>query len=129
MKIIKDYPPNIEDIRAVLNPPFNTVFTYGNNIYNPNINQELPSDLIAHERVHILQQEGKPAAWWDKYLKDKNFRFAEELMAYKVQWKVIKSKYPYEIAFHLLHGIVSDLSGEMYGNIVDYTLARDMIKQ
>jgi hypothetical protein len=127
MKVLKAYPPNIAQIQKVLNPPFATVFTYGDTIYNPNVDAELPPDLVAHERVHMFQQMKflTPGEWWDKYLKDENFRFNQEVEAYKAQWKIMRHS---RMANWLLHGIVTDLSGDMYGNLVSYTIARRLIK-
>ncbi len=125
MKVLKAYPPNIDQIQKVLNPPFATVFTYGDTIYNPNVDRELPPDLVAHEQVHCNQQGKDPEAWWDKYLKDEKFRFQQELEAYKAQWNIMRHS---RMANWLLHGIVTDLSGDMYGNLVSYTIARRLIK-
>ena len=78
MKIIRDYPPNIEAIRAEfeLNP--RVVFTYGETIYNPG-GGKITDDLMVHEETHAKQQGDDPGAWWDRYLVDVDFRLNQEV--------------------------------------------------
>ena len=90
MKVINELPPEwiwkrVQELFTV-NPKV-TVFTYGDEIYNPG-NGNLTNDLIAHENVHTVQQSkiGKDK-WWEKYLTSDSFRLSQELEAYQVQYK------------------------------------------
>jgi hypothetical protein len=135
MKIVNAYPPNIEQIRAVLTPPANTVFTYGDTIYAPGIALPLSQDLIVHEEVHEKQQYGgidpgfiNPADWWMAYLVDKTFRFEQEVAAYQAQYKYFRANNSRNVSRQFARTIAKDLSGVMYGNIVDFTKALEVIK-
>ena len=44
----------------------------------------LSTDVIVHESVHLARQEKDPVQWWENYMKNKEFRFAEELIAYNI---------------------------------------------
>lgn len=90
MKIIKSWPPNIEEIRqAGLEVNEESVFCYGNDIYCLN-GKEPRADILFHENIHIKQQKGNPEVWWTAYLQDRDFRFREELEAYTGQYLFIK---------------------------------------
>lgn len=108
----------------------NTVFTYGTNIYTRNMLEE---PLYRHEVLHVIQQmqmEGGPDAWWDEYIKNPEFRLAQELDAYRVQYrtakKFIKDR---NHLFKYLHDISITLSGQMYGNLLSTQEALKLIKQ
>ena len=91
--LIKDYPPNIQQIKYFLNPPESSVYTYGSAIYAPNHNELYP-DVVEHEKIHQKQQlEFKtPQEWWDAYLTDSMYRLAMEEEAYAEQYKWLKGK-------------------------------------
>lgn len=59
MKISNEYPPNIEEIRAVVTPPKTAIFTYGETIHKTG-NRYLDPAVRVHEGLHQLQQNGKP---------------------------------------------------------------------
>lgn len=117
--IDNSYPPNIDDIKKVLNIGKNVIFTFGNTIYNPS-GGDIDLPLMAHEQTHSIQQENiGPEEWWKKYLSDNNFRLEQELQAYKIQYKyycnVIKDR---NARYKFLNRIASDLSSEVYGNLI-----------
>lgn len=68
-----------------------TIYTYGNKIYDPRSHPTPISDsVIVHEMEHMKQQErtkGGPDAWWSKYLTDPEFRKQQEIEAYRVQYQ------------------------------------------
>lgn len=124
MKQKKEFPPNIEKIRAVFPITSRTVFTYGDVIYNPNDGFiDLP--LEEHEKTHSIQQKHYGIEeWWDEYIKNPVFRFEQELEAYRNQYRKAKSinsdrnklyKYSRELA--------GDLSGSLYGNCISFNEA------
>lgn len=107
----------------------NIIFTYGDTIYkSPLSNYGMPAHLLAHELTHVFQQTkmGKDK-WWDKYLKDDKFRLEQETQAYQQQYKVAKEIDALSGEM-ILRKLCEDLSGEMYGNIVNFTTAEDLIK-
>jgi len=130
MKILQGNPPNLDKIiKAGLKPdPDKTVFTYGDTIYNPGKGIIDPL-LMKHEEIHSRQQGNDPDGWWDRYLKDINFRLAQELEAYGIQYKeaekIIKDRNGLS---KLLRLLANDLSGEMYGKILTFQEAIIKIK-
>lgn len=129
MNIVKGYPPNIEKIRAAFPLRKNTVFTYGDTIYAPDMMNRLLPDLEAHEKTHEIQQGADPEGWWDKYIADPQFRYTQELWAYQNQYrfycKFVKGR---NERFNFLKTLALDLSGPMYGNIVGFMDALNLIK-
>lgn len=130
MKIIQDWPPNIEKIKRVFDlSDTKPVFCWGNIIYNPH-NLPLEMHIIVHEEVHEKQQEKIGVKkWWDKYLEDKDFRLSQEIPAYQAQYQFVMGivKDRNKLA-RFLHLIASDLSGKLYGNMVQYNEAVQKIK-
>lgn len=129
MKVVREYPPNIEDIKAHLEPGEHTVFTYGDTLYAPHlgVDQEIPAHLFAHEEIHAEQQKD-PVAWWKQYVKDPQFRLEQELEAYGKQYQWAKTNLRSKYLKGFLFSIASDLAGPMYGNILTYQQAEQKIR-
>lgn len=130
MKILHTHPPNIKTIMKkfpdVATMP-GVVYTHGDTIYNPSGN-DLPDHLIHHEQVHIRQQAlTNPRQWWGQYISDENFRLEQELEAYREQYDFIKIHYNREQRRALLDKLATDLSGSMYGKILDKKMAKELI--
>lgn len=138
MKIIYEYPPVYDDIiRAGLKPGKDTVFAYGDAIYNPN-NVPITPDLEVHEGVHMRQQQRPTGTflrdiigakrWWIKYINDPKFRLEQEIEAYRAQFaficKVVKDK---NRRHKILLKIGEFLSGPLYGNLITKKQAMDEI--
>jgi len=103
----------------------NVIFTYGDTIYTST--GDISYGLIAHEITHVFQQtEIGKEEWWKKYLKDKEFRFKEELQAYKNQHECYKRN---GVAEAEIDRIAEDLSGKNYGNVVSFEEAKKLITQ
>lgn len=128
--VVHAYPPNYDDICAAI-PAVrlnkHIVFTYGENIYNPQ-NHNLPPDFMVHENTHV-ERQSKPAEWWDKYLTDVQFRLDEELAAYRAQYKYAVDHYSRAQRRALLTAITKDLSGSMYGKLVTRKEAIQLITE
>lgn len=129
MKILKEYPPNIVKIRKAFPINVNTVFTYGDTIYAPLIEFQIPTDLLVHEQTHAVQQGADPEGWWDRYISDVKFRFNQEMVAYKNQYQYYCSMVPdrnrrHKFAVTLAH----DFASPLYGGIVDFFAAINLIK-
>lgn len=133
MKIVNEKPPIYDSIvRAFQVTPVNTVFTYGDTIYNPS-GKPLPDHLIEHEKVHIKQQNGNDAdaaLWWGKFLRDPVFRLDQESEAYGVQYRYvhdqIQDRNRRAVA---LHTFAATLSGPLYNNCIGHTDAMALIKK
>jgi hypothetical protein len=129
-QVLYELPPNYEDIcQAIPAVRKNKaiVFVYAPYIYSP-AGIELRPDLLAHEKVHVKRQGDDPAAWWDKYLVDKDFRLREELAAYQVQYAFMVEHYDRAKRRAITMSIAKDLSGPMYGGIITKQQAIRLIK-
>jgi len=104
------------------------IFTYGDIISTSS--GSMTEDLIAHEQTHVRQQKAMGAdLWWKRYLEDDEFRYSQELEAYRnqYQWLVKNIKDRNEVFKYLEH-YARSLSGAMYGNMVQYSVAFKLIK-
>lgn len=130
MEIVKENPPNYKKISKKFKLTKSVVFTYGDKIYVPN-GEDVSPHLMAHEETHMRQQGDNPEAWWDKYLEDEQFRLEQELEAYRNQFRFVrkKSKATRKQRSEFLDNIASDLSSPIYGNIIDYKTARNLIRK
>lgn len=128
MKIVKDFPPNIEEIRKVLTLSGNEIFAWDDIIYSSSTDT-LPPWLMAHEEVHKTQQKGDPASWWARYLVDLNWRFKQELEAHRVEYRTYCSLEPDRNRKRIyLKLIARRLASPMYGRIASFEKTRRMIK-
>ena len=130
MKIINKKPPVWDEVVKRFDIEGQAViFAYGDKIYNP-FNAIIPDDLIVHEETHMHQQEkfGDIKKWWIKYLDDSEFRLSQELEAYRIQYKYSKENYSRQMRKALLKRIAKDLSSPVYGNIISFDKAKDLIK-
>ncbi len=118
--IIGKKPPNWNLLEKTFGVDWeNTVVTYGNKIYS---SRPIPPDLEAHEKVHVKQQGIHPIRWWNKYIKDPEFRLSQEIESYKAQIKYIRLHSSDRNYIHKLYmRLVADLSSKMYGNCISYT--------
>lgn len=89
-------PPNFARVASVFPEAAcsGILFSYGPDIYNPS-GAEIPDWLMAHENKHCERQTD-PELWWEMYLTNDDFRYNEELIAhreeYRVQAKRIKDR-------------------------------------
>lgn len=138
MEIVKDWPPNIAEIRQRFDlTGKKPVFTYGDKLYNP-YGYEITGDLMVHEQTHLQQQKdfiyqtgyiNGTDGWWGKYLQNDAFRLSQELEAYRKQYKYACEHYSRQFRRQLLGFIASSLSSKMYGSIIDYEKAKLLISQ
>lgn len=90
-KIVLKFPPNYADIKDYLNPPAGSIYAYDNVIYNPS-ERQIYEDEEIHEQVHFKQQGKQVKVWWNKYLRDKDFRLSQEVEAYHAQLMWLREK-------------------------------------
>lgn len=129
MKLSKELPPNYQQIAEafdLIDYP-GVVFTYGDTCYN--VQGELPDHLRVHELTHTTQQADNPDAWWDKYIADATFRLAQEVEAYRNQYRYFcQTRKDRNLQARFLSHIATDLSSTMYGSIVSYLDAMRLIR-
>ena len=90
MRIINDWPPNIDAIRAAfpIEGREDVIFSYGDRVYAP-CSQVIHQALQAHERVHCerqLSRLGGVEDWGRDYIADPAFRLAEEIPAHLAEY-------------------------------------------
>lgn len=104
------------------------VITYGDTVYSK---VDLSPDLIEHESVHVRQQlKMGVTEWWRRYVEYPEFRFAQELEAYQVQYAFLAATVKdREQLFRERMRLARDLSSSIYGNIVSYNVADRLISK
>lgn len=86
MEIRFERPPLWAEINAkfkVQGKP--VIFSWGNIIYNPERIVVSP-ELVIHEHVHGQRQAPGIVEWWQHYIQNEEFRYAEELLAHKAEF-------------------------------------------
>lgn len=131
MKIIKHLPwwfrfikkkfPAIDEARVIL--------AFGDRAYS---NAVVMEDKAAHEMVHHKQQRHSKLYaiwWWVKYMRNPHFRLAQELEAYRAEWRWIQANNPDKHQnFRYLDAMARDLSSGFYGKIIFYYDAKTLIE-
>jgi hypothetical protein len=130
LRIASGRPPNFDAIAAVfqLATRSGTIFTYGDTVYVSD-GTELSPALKAHEAVHVDRQRsfGRDL-WWERYLKDAEFRLAEELPAHRAEYQTFRSTCRDPNArSRALNAIAARLSGPLYGGLISLVEARRRI--
>lgn len=118
----------VEAIPTVVDSgPFYLAYDHG--IYACNKAPLPPSkQLVVHEEVHFKQQdeyEGGPDAWWSDYLGDERFRLEQEIEAYATQIAWHKNQGGREWC---LHWAASAISSPLYGNLLTYEEAKEVLR-
>lgn len=132
MKIIATRPPNYDLLWAHFGPVIDesgTLFTYGNAIYNPS-NHQIPFWLMRHEQVHSARQRHEGVdVWWKAYIESKPFRLMEELLAHRLEYQVFcqSQKVNRHTRQRHLHIVSARLSSRLYGNMLSFRGAKDLI--
>lgn len=120
MKQLTVFPPNYRQIVRAF-PQIRhkaVIFCYGDTIYNPH-RTKIQHTLIEHERVHSGQQH-HPAAWWERYIDDRKFRLEQELPAHIAEYKAMATP-------RQLKAIAERLASSLYGGLIDYERAKELI--
>lgn len=93
------------------------VIAYDNAIYCYNDLSERP-DIIAHEQVHLAQQNLIGVEkWWEQYLADPAFRLREEVAAYRAQVSFVRMNYERNRAVRLIQCFCKDMV-DLYGGMI-----------
>lgn len=127
MQIKKEFPPNFNEIAKALDiSDVSPVFAYGDTLYNPT-GGPISEDLMKHEQVHEQQQQALGVEnWWSLYLEKPTFRLEQELQAYREQYKAIQTM-PRAARRYKTREMARNLSGKMYGNIINFEEALELI--
>lgn len=155
MNIITAYPPNIDRIDEEFGPRERregVFYAFGMAIYNPH-DVKIPPQLIAHEAVHgyrqlnpIVANLPEPLAnqikamtelqkielWWSRYIEDREFRFAEELVAHAAEWRYFqRANTPGDRRLRQLYlrKCSERLAGPLYGSLLNAERAKSEIKK
>ena len=92
-----------------------TIFAWDGCIY---CDYELPDYLLAHEQIHLEQQETLGLeSWLNGYLKDPQFRLDMEVEAYLEELDFIKDR---NFRSKIRVESAKALSSSLYGNIINY---------
>lgn len=129
MRIVKDYPPNYNEIQSALNPDNTMIFCFGDTVYNPT-GKEIPEDILFHESIHVRQQSqfAYPELWWNKYLHSKSFRISQEVEAYYEQWQWVRKHYPLKASEECLTELASNLA-KLYNVGISPSQAQTIIRK
>lgn len=116
---VRGFPPNYAKIVEAF--PFvktakGPLFCYGTTVYYTGTDKP-DLALMRHEGVHSMRQGADPDGWWDRYIKDKPFRFVEELLAHRVEWQTYEKYGRNERRCHKKQ-IAERLAGPLYGHMV-----------
>ena len=130
MNIVAGTPPNFEAIVARFPAARRrgVIFTWGDTVYVNGV-PELPSQLKAHEAVHIDQQRrlwGGPERWWALYLDNPTFRLDQELQAHRAEYRTLK-QLDRNAAARSLTFIAERLASPLYGGMITVREAKRMI--
>jgi len=90
LKISDEKPPIWDEAHKLFTlDDSQTVYTYGDTIYNPG-GIGIDIMLLEHEKAHFCEQEahaGGPAGWWKQYFADDQFRWDQEFEAFWYQYR------------------------------------------
>ena len=119
--------PYLKQYQAKFEVNDETVFAYKGDIFS---NHPIPPDIYVHEVCHLERQNKIGADEWEKkYLSDDKFRLDEELMAYRVQLRIV-NKYTKDKnkQNEARVNCARALCGKLYGEIIDYAEAFKRLK-
>lgn len=125
VRFSRELPPNWNELLNFFIVDWDkTVVTYGNTIHSQ---YPLPPDVKIHELVHVRQQLAYGVEhWWNEYILNLEFRLRQEVQAYREQYKFAKDKTTKPQIF--LTQLAKDLSGAMYGEMIDFNKAVKLIR-
>jgi hypothetical protein len=101
MIILRERPPMFDEIDSKFNIRGKPIlFSWGDRIYIPSGNPEVPAHLMAHERAHGARQltfggsgsiiaAARIELWWRRYLEDTHFRLEEEIIAHQAEYHAL----------------------------------------
>lgn len=128
--IKREFPPNFEQIKANFPVKAGVIYTYAPHIYHPFGTGRLDDALMIHEQVHLAQQGENPAAWWDRYIEDAEFRLVQEYEAHLAEFEHRKAVATNRHQRRGLLKIMSRrLSDPLYGKLISRRDAEVVLKR
>lgn len=132
MQVICGKPPNFDYLCKFFPMVWDKhpIFAYAPNIYAPSNVAMLSTEIWEHEKVHIKRQEEMGVErWWKLYCIDKDFRFSEELLAHRAEYKSVIENHPSRHARRsALKQIAKKLSSGLYGNMTTMKKAMELLE-
>lgn len=119
MKIEKSLPPNFEKIAKHIPQAHGhgVIFAYGDTIFNPS-GVYIPPHIVAHEEIHGRRQLAIGVdSWWDNYIRDLDFRYNEELLAHREEYRIACAG-SRQVRRRALKEIAKRLCSPLYGSLV-----------
>ena len=128
MQISFNRPPMFDAIDAEFKIANKSViFAWGHTIYNPQ-RVQIPPALIAHEAVHGQRQGKDIELWWERYIKDLEFRLAEEIPAHIAEYrKLLEHNDNRRARRFYLKQTAKRLAHPLYGNLITVAKARETL--
>ena len=129
--VLRKRPPNFEKIVAAFPGAAEpgVIFAYGGFIFAPG-DTAVPIWLQAHERVHLLRQGTDPDGWWDRYIREPQWRLAEELAAHRAEYRAQVKRLTLPMQrFAALQEIAAKLASPLYGGLIPVEKARHEIQR
>lgn len=132
MRLVHDVPPMFDEIDAAFHVKGKPViFAWGDKIYAPMQQGELPKALVLHEEVHGARQTayvGGVEAWWRRYIAEPQFRLDEEIPAHRAELAhlLTKAKGP-AMRAHALSRTAARLAAPLYGNLISIAEAKKVL--
>lgn len=127
--IIHDVPPNWGLIKSNfrVTEESRVLYAYAPHVYSP-VEQDIPFMLVAHEKVHIDQQQrydGGVDAWWQRYCDDMQFRLSQELAAHRAEYRSVCDQPECNRAMRrtVLKVISKKLASPLYGCMIPRKVA------
>lgn len=115
--------PLLEEYKKFFAITDDTIFALYPDIYT---NNPLTPDLLVHENVHLRQQEKIGITEWVyDFIHNPELRLRYELEAYREQLKSIKDRNHRD---RVRRESARNLSSALYGNIISYQDAFDLMK-
>lgn len=99
------------------------IWSWGEVIYNP-LDIDITRELYAHEAVHGARQQDDVLAWWDKYLLYPQFRYVEEYLAHRAEWKNLVKHAPGKNLAADFEAIAGRLASPLYGSVTTLEAAK-----
>lgn len=130
LEVVDGRPPNFEKIVAACPGAAGpgVMFAYAGKVYAPG-RKTLTRELDAHERVHIERQGTDPDAWWERYLRDMDFRLKEEILAHQAEERMYRARHIDPVKrYRALREIAGKLASPLYGGMISRSQAEAEIK-
>jgi hypothetical protein len=135
MRVISAHPPNITAILKAFPEACSAgvMFCYDDTIYAHGYNEvSLPDEYHVHESVHMEQQReycGGSEDWWKEYITDPEFRLAQEVPAYRAQYRFLIKGAGRRVRRKVLPQIAKMLSSALYGRMLSFNEAKHLLEK